>query len=457
MSDAYAASLDYLYGRLNYERVGMPRSTSELRLERMRRLLKALGDPQRALRIVHVAGTKGKGSTAALLAAALTGSGLRTGLFCSPHLHHLEERFQIDGRPIAPEGLVELVDAVRPAVAEIDDGRGATFFEITTAMGLLHFARAGTGMVVLEVGMGGRFDSTNVVRPEVSVITSISLDHTRQLGSTLGAIAREKAGIIKRGRPAVSGAMAGEAVFVLEAIAAARRSRLYQVGRDFTWAYQAPERPVVRPSPGHVRVQTWARDWGSLTVPLLGEHQALNVATAIATLDVLSERGLEIGPEAVTRSWARLSVPVRVEVLGHAPWLIVDGAHNVASAAALAETLRSNLPDVPRALVFGTTRDKDVRGQLRVLLPLFQRVIATRYIENPRAVPVDEIASIVRELGFTGHLQRASEPAEALDRARELTARDGLICVTGSMFLAAECRALVLGVERAPEIGAGVP
>ena len=204
MLDDYQDRLDYLYGRLNYEWVGMPRVPAELRLRRMRRLMRRLGDPHLGLRVIHIAGTKGKGSTAALMAAALSAAGYRTGLYCSPHLHRLEERYCIDGRPASPAELVELVDEVRAAVEqlELDDPqhrhRGSTFFEITTAMGLLHFARRRAEAVVLEVGMGGRLDSTNVVHPALCVITSIAFDHTRQLGNTLGAIATEKAGILKR-------------------------------------------------------------------------------------------------------------------------------------------------------------------------------------------------------------------------------------------------------------------
>ena len=205
MHHDYQDRLDYLYGRLDYERLGMPRIPGELRLRRMRRLLRKLGDPHLDLPIIHVAGTKGKGSTAAMVAAALTASGVRTGLYCSPHLHRLEERFSIDGSPASQVDLVKMVDLLREAVDQLeldapdDDDRGATFFEITTAMGLLYFAQRGVGAVVLEVGMGGRLDSTNVVHPALSIITSISFDHTRQLGNTLAAIATEKAGILKRG------------------------------------------------------------------------------------------------------------------------------------------------------------------------------------------------------------------------------------------------------------------
>src|SRR4051794_39700617 len=284
MSDAYQDSLDYLYGRLNYETLGMPQAPAELQLGRMRRLLRRLGEPQDSLRIVHVAGTKGKGSTSAMIAAAVSASGVRTALFCSPHLHRLEERFSIDGRPATAEELVALTDAVRPVVAELDAAdphprqRGLTFFEITTAMGLLHFARRKVGVAVLEVGLGGRLDSTNVVRPVVSVLTSISYDHTRLLGSTLHAIATQKAGILKRGRPAVSGVRDPEARAAIVALAGQRRSPLYEIDRDFRYEYLPPTPPLLRPEAGRISVGTWRGDWGTLDLPLHGPHQARNAA-----------------------------------------------------------------------------------------------------------------------------------------------------------------------------------
>ena len=241
MPDAYQEALSFLYNRLNYERTGMPRIPAELRLGRMRRLLRRLGDPQDALKIVHVAGTKGKGSTAAMIASALSASGVVTGLFCSPHLHRLEERFRVDGSEATPEDLISLVDAVRPAVEHFDSDithhrhRGPTFFEITTAMGLIHFARRKAGAVLLEVGLGGRLDSTNCVRPQVAaLLTSISHDHTKQLGTTLGAIAGEKAGILKRGGVAVSGVGPGEARDAIRRVARARHSRAsIEIDEDF--------------------------------------------------------------------------------------------------------------------------------------------------------------------------------------------------------------------------------
>ncbi|WP_435017720.1 bifunctional folylpolyglutamate synthase/dihydrofolate synthase [Tundrisphaera sp. TA3] len=452
MPDDYQASLDYLFGRLNYERLGMPRGTAELRLGRMRRLLRKLGDPHLGMKIVHVAGTKGKGSTSAMIAAALTASGLKVGLFCSPHLHRLEERFRVDGVEATPAELVELVDAVRPAVDGLDAGgdrhyrlRGSTFFEVTAAMGLLHFARKGADVVVLEVGMGGRLDSTNVVRPALSVLTTISFDHTRQLGSTLGAIAGEKAGIIKRGRPAVSGVEGSEARAVIRRVAAERRAPLREIGADFSYTYVPPLPPLSGPSPGRVLVRTWARKWGPIDLPLLGPHQAHNAAVALASLDALAEQGIEAGPDAVARGFSGMTWPARVEVVSDRPWVVIDGAHNVASAEALAETLRVCFPPTYRTLVFGTTREKDLDGQLKALLPLADVVVATKYAENPRAVPPEEVArAVAAQDGPATHI--APGPAEALELARSLTPADGLILVTGSLFLAAESRALILGL-----------
>ncbi len=449
MTDDYQDSLDYLYGRLNYERLGMPKGSAELRLGRMRRLLRRLGDPHEALRIVHVAGTKGKGSTAAMLAAALSASGVKTGLFCSPHLHRLEERFRVDGVEATADELVGLVQAVRPAVDALDAGdrhyrhRGATFFEVTASMGLLHFARKGAGAVVLEVGMGGRLDSTNVVRPALSVITTISFDHTRQLGNTLGAIAGEKAGIIKRGRPVVSGVRGDEARASIHRAVALRGAPFREIDVDFDYAYRPPEAPLTRPTPGRVAVRTWRREWPPVPLPMLGSHQGQNAAVALASLDALAEQGFDVGPGDVARGFSALKWPARVEVLAESPWIVVDGAHNVASAKALAETLRSNFPPCPRTLVFGTTREKDLPGQLQALLPLADVIVATRYVENPRSVPPEEIAEAIRTLDSrSAHL--APDPAGALALARRLTPPEGLICVTGSLFLAAEARALVL-------------
>ena len=308
-------------------------------------------------------------------------------------------------------------------------------------------------MVVLEVGMGGRLDSTNVVHPVLSIITSIAFDHTRQLGNTLGSIATEKAGILKRSRPAVSGVLEDEPRRAIRRVAAQRRCPLRELGEDFQFEAIEPRQPVSRPTAGHVKVHTWRTDWGMLKVPLLGPHQAHNAALALAGLDLLAELepSLEVDRDAVVRGFSELHWPARVEVMGESPLLVIDGAHNVASARALAETLLTSFPPTSRILIFGTTRDKDLDGQLRALLPLFDTLIATRYVHNPRAVPPEEVALAMAAIdGRAARITR--EPGEALDLARRLASPSTLLCVTGSLFLAAEARAIVLKHE---SVGAG--
>ena len=305
--------------------------------------------------------------------------------------------------------------------------------------------------MVLEVGMGGRLDSTNVVRPLVSIVTSIALDHTRQLGDTLGAIAAEKAGIFKRSTPAVSGVQEDEPRRAIRRIAAARRCPLREIDVDFHYQTSDPVPPLDRPTAGKVAVQTWRTDWGTLDVPLLGRHQAHNTAVALASLDALAEADprLTVDREAVVRGFADLRWPARVEVMERAPWLVVDGAHNVASAAALAETLQSSFPKTSRTLVFGTTRDKDLSGQLRRCCRCSTRWSRRGTVANPRSVPPDEVAAAAAAIDGRAALVEP-DPALALAEARRLTAPDGLICVTGSLFLAAEVRAIVLSGEPEP-------
>ena len=313
MSDDHQDRLDFLYGRLNYERVGMPRVPTELRLGRMRRLLRRLGDPHKAFPVVHVAGTKGKGSTSAMIAAALTASGVRTGLFCSPHLHALEERFSIDGAAATP---AELVGTDRPGAAHRRRPGPGARRQPPPGLDLLRdHDRDGPaplrpprrpGPSCWRSAWGGGSTRPTSCGPAVSVITNISFDHTKQLGSTLAAIAREKAGIIKRGRPTVSGETGDEAGAVIRQAALDRRSLMRKIGHDFRYDYLAPVPPLDRPTPGRVAVRTWATDWGTIDLPLLGEHQARNAAVALATLDVLAGQGLVVSrPDVETRVQSR--------------------------------------------------------------------------------------------------------------------------------------------------------
>ena len=435
-------ALAYWLSHINFEQ-RVPTAT-DLKLERMRSLLARLGDPQRRLRIVHVAGSKGKGSTSAMLAAVLTHAGYRTGLFTSPHLCRHEERFQVAGAPILPEELAQLLTEIR---AVVEGGRPfpsgpPTFFEIATAVGFLHFVRRRADAAILEVGLGGRLDSTNVCLPELAVITSISHDHTLILGDRLASIAREKAGIVKAGRPVVSGTTAPEARAVIEEVCARLRAPLIEIDRDFRFTYtpgRVDDATILRP---RVQVTTAGRVWPALEVNLLGEHQAANAAVVVACVEQLRKRGWHLPDDAVRAGLAGVLWPARLEVVGRRPLVVLDCAHNVASALALVETLTASFAPTRRVLIFAGSSDKDTPGMFRVLAPHFAAAVMTRYTTNPRAIPPDALAAMW--LTASGDIaQVADTPALALVEARRLATEADLICLTGSVFLAGEVRGML--------------
>ncbi len=493
------AARQFLMERIDYERTqSMPCSEEAMKLDRMRELLRLLDNPETGLPIIHVAGTKGKGSTSAMMAAVLSAAGYRTGLFTSPHLDRVEERMAIDGQPCSAEDLVELVELVQPQVAVLDQaakkgtgpicaqpgtdrrlvaGRsgkldltpfspaqaaehGPTYFEIITAMALCHFARRGAKAAVLEVGLGGRLDSTNVCMPCVSVITSISFDHTKQLGETLSAIAAEKGGIIKPGVPVVSGVLADEPREVIRAIARRGGCRLQELGVDFDFEYRPPRHLERAASPGCVtftRPQAAVAPQGAtadrgFALGLVGRHQAANAAVVLAVVEELRGAGWTIPEAAVRRGLAEVVWPARVEVVARRPAVVLDAAHNAASIAALVEVLDESFSARQRWLIFATTQEKDLRGMLGQLLGRFDRIIFTRYLNNPRSVPPEQLLALAEELCAPGpqvggrdasgtpEMEIAPDPADAWDAVRRVAEADDLICITGSFFLAAEMR-----------------
>lgn len=431
----YEQALAFWFAHVNYEQRAP--TAADLVLDRMRSLLHRLGDPHRRLRLLHIAGSKGKGSTSALLAAILRRAGYRTGLFTSPHLVHIEERFQVNGVPIGRDELTQLLADVK-AATEAAPRPAPTFFEICTALGFLHFQRRRCDAAVLEVGLGGRLDSTNVCFPRVSVITSISLDHTRVLGDRLALIAREKAGIIKPRVPVISGVAIPEPRAVIEEVARARRAPLTQIDADFQCEYRPGHLDADRPA---VRVTTRQRAWPWLELNLLGAHQAANAAVAVATVEELRGQGWSISDEAVAAGLREAEWPARLEVVRRDPLVVLDCAHNVASAQALVRTLDESFPPVPRTLLFAGSSDKDVAGMFGCLAPAFGRAILTRYTNNPRAIPPEELARAWRQAGGT-EPTIAATPAEGLALALQL---GGLVCVTGSVFLAGEVRPMLVG------------
>lgn len=469
----YASALEFLLGRVNYERTShIPYRSTEFKLDRMRRLLALLGDPHLALKAVHIAGTKGKGSTAAMVASALTAAGYRTGLYTSPHLERIEERMAIDGAICSEQRFVALAAQVQEAV-RVDEKRsgqeaepgGPTFFEVTTAMAFLHFAQAKVDAAVLEVGLGGRLDSTNVCRPEVSILTSISLDHMRQLGDTLAAIAAEKAGIIKPGVPVVSGVLEDEPRQVIVEQARAAGAKLWQRGVDFDFTRQRTmqfpassngdaqtaeqlesfdyREPAVNPTPNPTL------EIAALQIGMPGGHQAANAACAVAALMRLRERGWSIPDDAIRRGLAATRCPARIEVLPGRPAVVLDVAHNAASVAALLAVLDERFAARRKLLIFASSRDKDYAAMLRLLVPRFDAIVLTQYVINPRAMEADQLHALAVQLSSTtgssssGEIHVANHPLEAWKLARQLVNPDDVICITGSFFLAAELRPLV--------------
>lgn len=445
---SHEQALGYWFGRTNFE-LSSP-LVSDLKLDRMRALLHLLGNPQDRLRIIHVAGSKGKGSTAAMLAAILRQAGYRTGLFTSPHLSRVEERIQIDGQPIEANELTALLGELAEVEATVLRGRGLqpTFFELATALGFLHFARRRVEVAVVEVGLGGRFDSTNVCQPMVSLITSISLDHTQQLGDRLASIAMEKAGIIKPGRPAISGATAPEARTVIAAIARDRQASLCQLGTDFSYSFKPGRVTAAGEVRQRVTVVTRGRSWPDQELGLLGEHQAANAAIAVACVEELGRQGLHISQRAVAAGLAGVHWPARMEVLGHHPLVVLDCAHNVASAQALVDTLETSFPRQRRMLILAVSADKDLPGMLRVLAPHFHQAFLTRYGGSQRGAAPEHLAELLaREAPLP--TQICADAGQAWQAARALAGPDDLLCITGSVFLAGELRPIVLA-QREP-------
>lgn len=439
--ETYAQALDFLTDRTNYESIGLPSHPGELTLDRIRALLRQLGDPQDRLKIIHVAGTKGKGSTSAMLAVVLQQAGYRTGLFTSPHLLHVEERVQVDGRPISPVDFIRCLREIELAawVVESEQHSALTYFEIITALGFLHFAQQEVDVAVVEVGLGGRLDSTNVCSPLVSVITSISFDHMAQLGNTLAAIAGEKAGIIKPGRPTISGATTSDAAEVISQIAKERESPLKTLGGDFSYSYcggvVAPGQ-ITRPA---VSVTINDEVWPELELPLFGEHQAANAAVAIACVSELRREGFQIPFETVRDGLSNVKWPARLEVVSQSPTVVLDCAHNVASIQAAVETVQAAFASSRRGLIFACSKDKDLPGMLTRLVPHFQRVWFTQYSSSARGAPADELAALWQCLGG-GTSEVVQTPAQTLQAAQDWAGSDDLICVLGSVFLAGEIR-----------------
>lgn len=426
----YQEALDYILRFADYER--LPRSGIVWDLRRVERLLERLGNPQDAARTVHVAGTKGKGSTAAMVASILSRAGYRTGLYTSPHLLSFTERIKVNGEPITEADWARLTEIIRPDV-EVVNEEGAfgelTTFEILTAMAFLYFREIKADYQVIEVGLGGRLDATNVVRPEICLMTSISYDHTDVLGDTLAKIASEKAGIIKPGAVVISAPQEPEAMEVIERVCREKNVRLVKAGVDFTW-----KRDNFTETGQAFNVRGLVDEY-NVRLPLLGEYQLQNAALAVATAKVLVEKGAEISKGSIVAGLEGVKLPGRLQVLRRQPWLVVDEAHNAHSMQQLGVALREFFKYDRLTLILGCGSDKEVDGIVAEAVRITDDVILVAS-RHPKAVRPDVLKEKFAGHGITA--QAAGSVAAGVKTALAGAGKNDLICATGSVFVIAE-------------------
>lgn len=404
---------------------------SKLGLDRTRELLEKLGNPQKELKFIHIAGTNGKGSTAAMLASILERAGYRTGLYTSPFINRFNERMQVNGEQIPDETLAELTDRIRPYADAMEDS--PTEFELITALAMEYFRREKCDIVVLEVGMGGELDSTNVIdAPEAAVIAAMGLDHVKELGPTMADIARAKAGIIKPGCAVVSYGGNPEADPVFEQVCRERGAQL-----------RTPDFSSIIPGEFGLDGQSFSyRAWTDLRIPLAGRYQMNNAAVVLETVGVLRDRGWRIPDGAVREGLAHTRWPARFEVLRKNPVFIVDGGHNPHGIRATAESLTRLFPGRKITFVTGVMADKDVESILGLIVPLAEQFFTVRP-ENPRAMKAEELAARIEALGAKA--TPCASVAEGVAKAIEAEGPNGVACALGSLYMSGEVRACFAG------------
>jgi dihydrofolate synthase/folylpolyglutamate synthase len=450
-------ALDYIYSFIDYSVERSYRYSPEVfELDRVLDLLGRMGDPQEQFSSFHVAGTKGKGSVCALMESCLRAAGYRTGLYTSPHLIRFNERIRVNGEQIKRREVVDLVERMKPHVEAVPE---LTTYEIITALGFAYFADREVEYAVVEVGLGGRLDATNVLEPVVAVITSLSYDHMHLLGESLSDIAREKAGIIKPGVPIIMAPQQFEADRVVEEIAAERGAPLIRVSRDWHFSHGSrdlegqilnvwprDEQPLMDDYVESAGGEEWAPH--RYRIPLLGYHQVVNSATAYAALQTANERGLDVPESAIAQGFRSVSWPGRFQVLSQDPRVVVDCAHNRDSALRLRIALDDYFPGQPVTLIFGASADKDVPGMMADLLPRVSRIIVTQ-AEHPRATDPEQLADIAHGYGLPVEVVVPVEAA--LEHAIRNAKPDEVILTAGSIFVAGE---LLAAWERTQEAAA---
>ncbi len=411
-----------------------------LGLSRITRLLDLLGNPHESIPVIHIGGTNGKGSTTAILAAVLKEGGYKVGVYTSPHLISYTERYMINGNPIPEEEFARLVGEVLPLLEQVNvfTGENPTEFEVLTALAFLYFFREKVDILLLEVGMGGDIDSTNVVSsPLLSIITNVTLDHQDYLGPTPREIAVRKGGIIKKNRPVITAAQDEEVLAVLRSIAWEKRAPLWEVFKEVQW-----EKIGEEGRGQNFRVRTKEQDYGELHLPLLGDHQLVNSATALLALEILQSEGWKITLEQVKRGFAAATWPGRLEIMGHDPLVVIDGAHNVAGMEALACWLRNKRSHHTKIiLVIGMLADKDRLGAASLLAPLVDKVVITKPL-SPRAGNWQELASYFDK--GSGNVHIIEDLNRAINQGLEEAGDDDLVLITGSLYLVGEARKILI-------------
>jgi dihydrofolate synthase/folylpolyglutamate synthase len=452
----FRQAVEFIERGLNYEKTTRWQYNRRwLDLRRMKHLLKALGNPHRRYQVIHVAGTKGKGSTAGAIAHCLHRCGLRTGLITSPHLVTPCERARVDGRMISPEDFTEAVRRMQPHVeaerrADQHEQMGApTYFEMLTALAFDHFALSAVDWAVVEVGLGGRLDSTNVVSPRCCVITAIGFDHMDKLGNTPEAIAGEKAGILKPGVPVVIGRQQyGGALEALRRAAEEHGCPRWEVGRELDVTDMQPlSAPAERrdaPVGWRFTLRTPAHDYEDVSTPMLGRHQLDNLAAALGAVEMTAAHGgLPYDPARIVEAIAGFQVAGRLEVLQRGPALVLDVAHTLESVQAFVDALDAHFPGRPLRVVFGCSTDKNLPGMLGLLAGRCTSFTATQ-ASLPRARPAADVAEAAAQAGVLtsgGALATVGRPWDAVRQALAEAEPQDVVCVTGSVFVAGEVRA----------------
>ncbi len=437
--NSYAKALRFLASLSDYERLRIVRYNSQnFDLDRMRALLKRLGNPHDQFRSVHIAGTKGKGSTAAMTAAMLQASGYKVGLYSSPHLIDIRERIQIDSEMISQAEFARLTKLVEPIIARLKPV--PTYFDVLTAIAFKHFAEQKVDIAVIETGLGGRLDSTNVIKPEVTAITSISKDHMAQLGYTLPKIAEEKAGIFKAGVPAITVQQPPEVEAVLRGVAEKVGAPFDVTGKSIDFSYRFESSRLLGPH-NRVCLTTPSSRFEHLAVPLLGEHQAVNCGLALSIIDRLKSRGFPVTDSSAMEGLGKTKLAGRLEMLSTTPRLVADGAHNAASIDAMMRGIGQHIPYDSMVVIFGCCADKDVPGMLERITSGADKVIFTK-VNNIRTADPHELAARYVEL-YGKMAQVATSLQDALDIAYRAVSREDLICVTGSFYLVGEVKKLL--------------